>query len=66
MDAPESTPVRCAKCDRQFEIATVKIGYMKETFEVEMLQCPQCKQVYVSEDLALGKMARVEKELEDK
>ena len=66
MDASGTTPVRCAKCDLEFELATVKIGYMKESFQVEMLQCPHCKQVYVPEDLALGKMADVEKELEDK
>lgn len=31
-----------------------------------MLRCPKCGQVYIPEDLAKGKMAQLEKSLEEK
>jgi uncharacterized protein with PIN domain len=63
---PPEEPVRCDKCDRRLEVAKVNVGYMGDMFKVDMLKCPQCGQVYVPEDLALGKMVEVEKQLEDK
>jgi hypothetical protein len=35
-------------------------------FPVDLPKCPKCGQVLITEDLALGKMAEVEKLLEDK
>lgn len=66
MTAPEEPPVRCALCDRDLEIASVTIGYLGSAFQVDQLRCPGCGQVYIPEDLALGKMVDVEKQLEDK
>ena len=63
---PEEAPVRCAQCDRDLETASVTIGYMGSAFQVDLLRCPVCGQVFVPEDLALGKMVEVEKQLEDK
>jgi uncharacterized OB-fold protein len=39
---------------------------MGNAYPVELLQCKKCGQVFVPENLALGKMAQVEQTLEDK
>ncbi len=62
----EPTAWQCAKCRRPLEPATISVAYMNNAYPVELLQCKQCGQVYVPEDLALGKMAHVEQMLEDK
>lgn len=58
--------VRCAACDRVLEVSKVTIGYMGSAFDVDLQRCPSCGQVYVPEAIALGKMADVEQQLEDK
>jgi hypothetical protein len=35
-------------------------------FPVDLLRCPKCRQVFIPEELARGKMSEVEKLLEDK
>lgn len=62
----KNTPWTCDKCNEKLELRTVKVRYLSGLFEVELLQCPQCKTVFIGEDLALGKMLDVEKGLEDK
>jgi hypothetical protein len=47
-------------------MAQVNVAYLGNAFPVELPRCPKCGQVYVPEDIALGRMAEVEKELEDK
>jgi hypothetical protein len=44
----------------------VEFAYMKGNFAVELPACPNCGLVLVTEALALGKMAEVERILEDK
>lgn len=56
----------CARCNKPLEMRKVSVGYMGSKFPVELPVCPECGQVYVSEDLASGRMAEVEKTLEDK
>lgn len=56
----------CTKCSLPLEIGRVNIGYLGEFFPVELPRCPKCGQAYISEELALGKMADVERLLEDK
>ena len=43
-----------------------KFMYLDNGFPVELPVCPQCGFVYVPEELALGKVASVERALEDK
>ena len=57
---------RCAQCDLPLEPAQVTVRYMGSAYPVELYRCKQCGQVFVPEGLALGKMAEVEKMLEDK
>ena len=56
----------CQKCNVPFIKAEVAFHYMGNSFPVELPKCPICKMVYVPEELAIGKVLRVEKSLEDK
>lgn len=56
----------CLKCDKPVEWAMVKLVYLDQTFETETPACWSCRRVFISEELATGKMAMVEMLLEDK
>ncbi|HMQ53606.1 MAG TPA: hypothetical protein PKD98_16100 [Anaerolineae bacterium] len=56
----------CANCDLPLIPAQVTVAYLGNAYPVELRRCPKCGLVFVSEDLALGKMAEVEQALEDK
>lgn len=56
----------CAKCSCPVEVGPIKAMYLSGVFDLDLLKCPSCKNVLVPEDLALGQMLEVEKELEDK
>lgn len=59
-------PWICAACNIQLQPAKVSIAYLGNAFPVDLLRCPQCGLVWIPEELALGRMAEVEKTLEDK
>lgn len=66
-DQTEKTTVwMCDKCQKALVSQKVKVRYLEGNFEVELLKCPECNMVFISEDLALGKILEVEKSLEDK
>jgi hypothetical protein len=44
----------------------VNLTYLGSMFSVNLLRCPRCSQVFIPEDLAMGKMAEAEQLLEDK
>jgi hypothetical protein len=56
----------CANCNVPLETGKVDVGYLGNAFPVDLLKCPTCGLVLIPEDLALGKMVEVEKQLEDK
>lgn len=62
----EKTPWLCSKCGTKLEKKLVKVKYLSGNFEVELMKCPKCNMVFISEELATGKMLEVEKGLEDK
>ena len=64
--ASEKTVLLCTECDLPLEVGKVNVSYLGGTFPVDLLRCPRCGTVFVPEELALGKMADVEKLLEDK
>ncbi len=73
MSAPASPPAPrntadliCASCNVPLEMGKVEATYLGQRFPVELPRCPSCGFVYVSEELALGKMLKVEQALEDK
>ncbi len=56
----------CAACNVALDMGKVEATYLGQRFPVELPRCPSCGFVYVSEELALGKMLKVEQALEDK
>ena len=56
----------CGRCDLELVKAKVKLTYMNMRFEEELYKCPKCNQIFVSEQLATGKMLDVEMALEEK
>lgn len=56
----------CANCGQPLVPGKVDISYLGSSFPVDLLKCPSCGLVLIPEELALGKMAEVEKALEDK
>jgi len=61
-----TTAWMCDKCHKALVLEKVQVRYLEGSFEVDLLKCPICNMVFISEDLALGKMLEVEKGLEDK
>lgn len=66
VDATEAQYWLCGTCDTALEPATVEVAYMGSKYPVQLPRCPKCGIVFIPEDLALGKMAEIEKVLEDK
>ncbi len=56
----------CANCNIPMQLGKVDISYLGNSFPVDLLKCPNCGVVLIPEEMALGKMAEVEKALEDK
>lgn len=56
----------CTACNLPLELATVKLANLDETFSVDLLACPACQRVMVSEEQAVVKMALAEQMLEGK
>ena len=56
----------CAKCGKQLNWNRVKVQYLGSVFSMDLLKCPMCSMVMVTEEKALGVMAEAEKVLEDK
>ena len=66
LDLTDAKNWLCARCGCALVIKKLEVSYLGSGFPVDMPVCPQCGQVFVPEALALGKMAEVEKTLEDK
>jgi Zn-finger nucleic acid-binding protein len=56
----------CVKCSVSMVKGRAMFEYMGSAFPVELPICPKCGAYYVPESLALDKILRVEKSLEDK
>lgn len=57
---------KCATCGHHLQPSPVELEYLDSRFNVELPACPDCGFVLIPEELALGKMAEVERMLEDK
>lgn len=66
VDRQEAEDWSCSQCGVALEFRKVEVAYMGSKYPVELPQCPECGIVYIPERLALGKMAEIEKLLEDK
>ena len=56
----------CGNCGTALEVSKVQISYMGSVFVIDLPKCPGCGMVLVTEEMALGKMAKAEQLLEDK
>jgi hypothetical protein len=62
----EAEPWICGLCLIPLQIKPVQIEYLGSAFPVDLPKCPKCGMIFIPESLANGKMAEVEKSLEDK
>lgn len=62
----EARVLKCCKCDKELAPKKIVFDYLGHTVAHEVPTCPKCGRVYISKDLAEGKMAEVEQLLEDK
>ena len=58
--------VICRRCQVEMVPKSTFFDYLGHTFHTEILCCPKCGEVYLPEALVKGRMADVERELEDK
>lgn len=58
--------LRCSRCSCPLELTDVHVTYLNRHFSHKVPRCPKCGQVYITEELAEGKMAQLEKSLEEK
>ena len=56
----------CGKCATALKPSKVEITYLGSQFTIELPVCETCGRILIPEELALGKMAEVERILEDK
>ena len=56
----------CCQCNLELAPEKTTFTYLGHHFFAEVLRCPRCRQAYVPEELANGKMVEVEMLLEDK
>ena len=66
VDVQESKDWSCGTCGVDLENAQVEVTYMGSKYPVNLPRCPKCGMVFIPERLAVGKMAEIEKILEDK
>jgi ribosomal protein S27AE len=57
---------KCGKCRQELVLKKTIFSYLGRSFGHEVLTCPTCGKVFIPQDLAEGKMAEVEEQLEDK
>ncbi|CCO22723.1 DVU_1557 family redox protein [Maridesulfovibrio hydrothermalis] len=57
---------KCSACGKALSPKPVELEYLGSRFNVELPACPECGLILIPEELALGKMAEVERLLEDK
>jgi hypothetical protein len=58
--------LECCKCNAELAAGRTNFEYLGHNFFAEIPVCPVCGQIFVSEELARGKIADVEKNLEEK
>lgn len=56
----------CEKCGLVLEEKEMDLTYLGHSFHTRQLCCPGCGQAFIPEDMVRGRIAQVEKELEDK
>ena len=63
---PSDQAVICRRCHVEMKPERTFFNYIGHNFHTDLLKCPLCGEVYIPEYLVTGRMAEVERELEDK
>jgi hypothetical protein len=63
---PPETKWICAKCSLALEPEKVQVQYLGSFFTTDLMRCPGCGTVLITEEMALGKLAQLEQVIEDK
>ena len=61
-----SEQLKCYLCDELLVYKKTQFSYLDHTFTHDVPRCPKCGKVYISMELAEGRIAEVEHQLEDK
>jgi uncharacterized protein with PIN domain len=62
----EQSGWKCLKCNERLTKKKTVFTYLGHNFSHEVFTCPKCGKVFIPKDLARGRMAQVEEQLEDK
>ncbi|HZX46409.1 MAG TPA: hypothetical protein VFF83_03985 [Clostridia bacterium] len=62
----EKRTLTCYRCNVDLKAQKTYFEYLGHSFHADVLRCPECGEVYISEGLAKGRIAEVEMQLEDK
>ena len=57
---------KCRKCDEKLVMSKTVFSYLGHAVAHEVPSCPKCGKVFIPKNLAEGKMAEIEEQLEDK
>lgn len=66
MNENEQSRILCCQCNRLLKPRKATLHYLGHDFSVTLPGCPECGQIFLSEELVNGKVAEVEQTLEDK
>lgn len=58
--------IKCSKCNIELITGKANFSYLGRDFSGDVLKCPECGKVYISEDLVNGKIKKVEGMFESK
>ena len=56
----------CGTCNKELVMKKTVFSYLGHTVAHEVLACPECGRVFITQGLAEGKMAEIEEQMEDK
>jgi len=57
---------KCGKCNQELQLKKTVFSYLGHTFSHEVPTCPKCGKIFISKELAEGRMSEIEELLEDK
>jgi hypothetical protein len=63
---PDKNKLICCKCQKELEMKRTDFSYLGHSFFTEVPACPECGQVFISEELVRNRISEVEMQLEDK
>ena len=56
----------CVKCNEPLIKSRTNFEYLNHEMHADVLKCPSCGQVYLSEDMVKDRILKVETSIEDK